>query len=242
MGKFELAKLKTELLCYGIRVSEELSFLVPKKYPKGRSRAGVAGSGKTIVLRFNGEETFANVGVLQPFLERSPFELKKEDGKIWIFKKDERICRTLLPEPEWHKTELGDTVQLHGIFTLATMITNKCLFREQNKGCKFCIIDVGGANVSRTPEEISKAVRNVLENPELRTWRSPDGETGEIKPRNFSINSGTINERTAVEIYSRVIKEIKEIADIPIGIEITPISAESMEKLYSAGLDEISFN
>lgn len=85
---------KIELLCQGIRVDENEPYfreIVPEKYAEGgKSRAGVAGSGKSFLI--DGEEP-CNIGVLQPYLSGSPFEFKIIDNQGWILKEGEKVTR-----------------------------------------------------------------------------------------------------------------------------------------------------
>ena len=70
-----ITRLKTDLLCKGIRVDPTAPYaheIVPEAYAEGgKSRAGVAGSGKSFILD---QKEPCNIGVLQPFLEESPYQ------------------------------------------------------------------------------------------------------------------------------------------------------------------------
>ena len=93
-------EIKTDLLCHGLRVDKNEPYykdVVPSTYPKGgKSRAGVAGSGKTFLLE-NGEA--CNIGVLQPFLEKTPFEFRIIDGHGWILRNGEKIIKATIRKP-----------------------------------------------------------------------------------------------------------------------------------------------
>jgi hypothetical protein len=242
----ELTKLKIGLLCQGIRLAEETytKIVASSTYPDGgKSRAGIAGSGRNFVLNPGQEdETVVNIGVIQPFLDRSPYEFKMIDDKGWVLENDEKVIRATIREPKWHSTSLFDRVQLHGKDSLATALTNQCIFKSRGEGCKFCIIDVGEKIIVHKPKDIAGAVRRIQGELELRRYTSIDGEEGTIELRDVNINSGTLAEGATLKLYRETIKAIKEASDLPIGIQICPIPQRDMKALVSAGVNEISFN
>ncbi len=235
------AELKIELLCNGIRCEEGVA---PKEYPKGgKSRAGVAGSGKNFVVNPKREDEFVvNAGVLQPFLEISPFEFRRVDGKGWILRNGKKVCRATIFEPKWHSMRVGEIVRLHGTSSLAIALTNVCMFKQNGLGCKFCIIDIGNLRVTHRPEEIANAIAEIEKTPEIRKYRDFDGMEGIVEPEDVNINSGTLEEKVMIKMYSETAKSIRKVSDLPIGIEIAPIEKESMMELKDAGIDSIYIN
>ncbi|MCS7130052.1 MAG: hypothetical protein NZ872_01380, partial [Archaeoglobaceae archaeon] len=235
----KIAELKTELLCFGIRTNEE--GVAIKNYPtKGKSRAGVAGSGRNFIVNPGREDEFvANVGVLQPFLERSPFEFKRIDRKGWIIKNGEKICRATVFEPKWHATKAGELVRLHGKSSLALALTNQCIFKANHMGCKFCIIDIGREKVTHRPEDIANAIREIENDAEIRKFVDFDGSEGIVELTDININSGTLEEQDLVKFYAETARAIRAVSDLPIGIEITPVGKEGLVTLKNAGIDSI---
>jgi len=246
----DIARLKTGLLCNGIRVNPNASYfrdIVPAGYPEGgKSRAGIAGSGKSFILE-NGEP--CNIGVLQPFLEGSPYEFAIMDGEGWILENGKKTIRATIVEPNWHSSPLFDTIQLHGRGSLATAISNFCAYKERGEGCKYCIINVGAERVTRRAEDIAAAIREIETMPALREYcRFEDRHNPElveqrrevVRPEDININSGTL--KNAARVYEDVTSSIREVSDLPIGIQICPLNEGEMESIHSAGVDEISFN
>lgn len=243
---------KIELLCQGIRVDENEPYfreIVPEKYAEGgKSRAGVAGSGKSFLI----DGKACNIGVLQPYLSESPFEFKIIDNQGWILKNGEKITRATLREPEWHNTPVSDKIQLHGKNSLATALSNFCIYRKQGQGCKFCIIDVGKEVIFQNPLEIAQSIEEIEKNPQLRTCMdiedkyNPDLQGKEllrrrklIEPRDININAGKLaNDK----LYEETIFQIRKVSELPIFIEIGPLSRDRIEKLHSMGTDAMSFN
>lgn len=244
---------KIELLCQGIRVDEDEPYfreVVPEKYAEGgKSRAGVAGSGKSFLL--DGEEP-CNIGVLQPFLSQSPFEFKIIDNQGWILKNGEKVTRATLREPAWLNTPLSGKIQLHGKDALATALSNFCIYKKQGQGCKFCIIDVGKDVVFQKPLEIARTIETIENSPQLRTCVDIEDKynldlqgkellrrSTVIKPRDININAGKLaNDK----LYEETISQIRKVSKLPIFIEIGPLSRERIEKLHSVGTDAMSFN
>ncbi|MGZ7108609.1 MAG: hypothetical protein ACXVHW_06555 [Methanobacterium sp.] len=250
----EITRLKIDLLCKGIRIDPNEPYceeIVPTKYAeRGKSRAGVAGSGKSFIL---GHQEPCNIGVLQPFLEKSPYEFKIIDNQGWILKNGELVTRATLREPAWHSTPLSDEIQLHGKDSLATALSNYCYYKKQGQGCKFCIIDVGQEVIFRDPLKIAKSIKNIENNPDLRACYNIEDKynpdlTGKeilsrkmfIEPKDININAGAL--KNAAKIYENTIKEIRRVSKLPIFIEIGPLNREKIETLHSAGTDAISFN
>ncbi len=247
-------KTKIELLCQGIRIDDNEPYhrdIVPEKYAEGgKSRAGVAGSGKSFLL--DGKEP-CNIGVLQPFLSKSPFKFKIIDNQGWILKNGEKIIKATLREPEWHKTSISSNIQLHGIDTLATALSNFCIYKKEKDGCKFCIIDVGKEVVFKDPTQVARSIEILQKNPHLRTCSNIEDKYNRnlkgkeilrrskiIEPGDININAGTlVNED---KLYQDTILEIRKVSKLPIFIEIGPLSKEKIENLHSVGTDAVSFN
>jgi hypothetical protein len=245
---------KIELLCQGIRVDENEPYfreIVPEKYAEGgKSRAGVAGSGKSFLIDV---EEPCNIGVLQPYLSGSPFEFKIIDDQGWILKEGEKVTRATLREPEWLNTPLSSKIQLHGRDSLATALSNFCVYKEQGQGCKFCIIDVGKEVIFQKPEEIARTVEEIESDPQLRTSidiedkYNPELQGKEllrrrtvIKPQDININAGKLKDRS--KLYEETISHIRDVSKLPIFIEICPVSRDKIEKLHSVSTDSMSFN
>lgn len=250
----KLTKLKIGLLCQGIRIDADEPYfrdLVPEKYAEGgKSRAGVAGSGKSFLL--DGKRP-CNIGVLQPFLKESPYEFKILENQGWILKNGEKAIKATLREPQWHKTTLSNKIQLHGMDSLATALSNFCIYKKQGKGCKFCIIDVGKEVVFQNPLEVAQSIEIIERNAKLRTSfniediYNPEIQGKEllrrkiiIEPLDININAGTLENEA--EIYEKTISQIRKVSKLPIFIEIGPQDKEKIENLYSAGTDAMSFN
>ena len=250
----EITRLKVDLLCKGIRVDPNEPYyeeIVPLKYAEGgKSRAGVAGSGKSFIL---GHEEPCNIGVLQPFLKESPYEFRIIEDVGWILKNGEKVIRATLREPAWHSTSFSNEIQLHGKDSLATALSNYCTYKKQGLGCKFCIIDVGRELIFRDPLNIANSIESIEKNPDLRVCYDIEDKYNPnltdndilakkqfIKPQDININAGAL--KNAAKIYQNTISEITKVSKLPIFIEIGPLNRQEIESLHSTGTDSISFN
>jgi len=250
----EITRLKTDLLCKGININpKELYYreIVPRAYAgAGKSRAGVAGSGKSFILE---HQEPCNIGVLQPFLEESPYQFKIIDNQGWILKNGEKVIKTTLREPFWHKTPHSDLIQLHGKDSLATALSNFCTYKKHGDGCKFCIIDIGNQVVFHHPQQVARSIQYIEENPELRACfnledkYNPDLTDKEIlkrkiyiKPMDININAGAL--KNVARIYGNTVSEIGKVSQLPIFMEVGPLEREEIEDLHSKGTDAASFN
>lgn len=161
--------------------------------------------------------------------------------------------KATLREPEWHSTPLANEIQLHGKDSLATALSNYCIYKKQGHGCKFCIIDIGKDIIFRDPLQIAKSIETIEKNPELRQCfniedkYNPDLIAEEllkrkqyIVPRDININAGAL--KNAAKIYENTISEIRKVSKLPIYIEISPLKREEIEELHSVGTDTMSFN
>jgi hypothetical protein len=250
----QVTRLKIDLLCKGLKVDPTAPYareIVPEAYAEGgKSRAGVAGSGKSFILE---HQEPCNIGVLQPFLDESPYEFKIIDHQGWILKNGEKVIKATLREPAWHSTPYSDQIQLHGKDSLATALSNFCTYKKEGQGCKFCIIDVGNQVTFRHPRQVARSIEAIEKNPELRACfniedkHNPDLTDNEIltrkqyiEPKDININAGAL--KNAARIYGNTISEIRKVSELPIFIEIGPINQEEIENLHSAGTDAVSFN
>jgi hypothetical protein len=247
-------RLKLELLCQGIRIDAKEPYfreIVPEKYAEGgKSRAGVAGSGKSFLLD---DKNPCNIGVLQPYLSNSPFEFKIIDNQGWILKNNEKAIKATLMEPAWHNTSISNIIQLHGMDTLATALTNFCKYKKDKVGCKFCIINVGKDVIFQNPVNVARSIESIENNTYLRVCSKIEDKYNFnltekeilrrkkfIEPKDININSGTFSNE--LKLYEDTISCIRKVSELPIFIEIGPLSKLRLEKLHLAGLDSVSFN
>jgi hypothetical protein len=98
---YRVVIIKAELLCYGLKLSEEQKDIIEKTNPyiceKGLVHA--------VHIRFGG--TIINVCVAEKFCANSPYSVKQDNGK-WLLVKDDRELGefTFTPLPDWTHTKI----------------------------------------------------------------------------------------------------------------------------------------
>jgi len=231
-----LLELKLDLFCHGLRLDEGLDPAIKKAIipTAGYSRNGIKraslSEGRCFLLEEKGRACLVNLAVREPFVKNSPYEFTVVNGQGWIKKEGKLIVKASPTAiPLWHlKPEIGNIFQHHGNDVIATTLSNLCVYKRNGAGCKFCALETGGEFVVKKPEEISGALKRIVsEYPGMRE---------------VNINSGSLSEEATFNLYFEAIKAIRKVSDIPISIQICPISQPKIEELKKVGLDTISFN
>ena len=147
------------------------------------------------------------------------------------------INASLVAPPTWYGRVLEDGTPFNEIFQvhyksiLATSLTNFCEFKTTGRGCKFCAI--GYQNKKNKIKKLSHIV-SILEK-----LIGQEHNFTEI-----NINAGSlIDEKKAFDLYSDVIKGIRNVTDLPIYAQIYPPSdLTRIDQLVEAGVSTLSFN
>jgi len=245
-----LLELKLDLFCRGLRLDKKLDYAIRKTIipssgysVRGMKRASLS-EGRCFLLEENGKAYLINVAVREPFVKNSPYEFTVAGGQGWI-KKDGKFIVRASPtgEPAWHfEPGIRSIFQHHGNDVIATTLSNVCSYKQNGGGCKFCALETGGEFVIKKPEEISRALKRILEENELAGYTAMNGKKEYLAFREVNINSGSLSEEATFSLYFEAIKAIRRISAIPISIQICPISQTKIKELKKAGLDTISFN
>lgn len=226
----DLLRLKVELLCSGLRISENLK---PDGY-RASKRASLS-EGRCLNLYYGGKKIPVNVAVHEEFAKNSPFEYDHENHQI-LRNSVPVIEAHLIEDPDWlldklpDGTQMADIFQLHASNAIATSLVNYCHFKEDGNGCKYCALDSATGVIKKDPDQIATAVKHL-----------------EDKGLNFmelNLNAGTLPglDRSA-NLYIDVIREVRQISSIPIAAQICPPEDFIyIDRLKEAGLTTISFN
>ncbi|MCU0821992.1 MAG: hypothetical protein MUC95_05900, partial [Spirochaetes bacterium] len=137
----KLTEIKLELLCSGIRVSDE----VLNRFPGYRFKRASLSEGLCFDLLPDGCKfpIPINLAIHEKYVKRSPFTYN-EDKKM-IYKNGAGFVRaSIVDYPSWYKNTLPDgtlfqeVFQVHYHRVLATSLTNFCGYKESGTGCGFC--------------------------------------------------------------------------------------------------------
>jgi len=226
----DILRLKVELLCYGLKLADNLK---PNGY-RASKRASLS-EGRCLNLYYNGKKIPINVAVHEGFVKNSPFVYDHEQKQI--LKNGQPVMEAhLIEDPDWlmdvlpDGTKMSDVFQLHASNAIATSLINYCHFKDDGNGCKYCALDDSAGVSKKNPALIAAAVRH-LEDKGLRFME-------------LNLNAGTLPgvDRSA-ELYIDVIREVRKVSSIPIAAQICPPEDFAyIDKLKEAGLTTVSFN
>ncbi len=244
-----IAETKIDLFCNGLSVNPDIDFNIAKEIVPGEEYVGHGtkraslSEGKCMILHHR-EDTIANVAVLEQFAKKSPYQFKLIYGKGWVSKNGERVINSdPVGTPVWYSDpELLKVFQLHGNNSLATALSNFCIYKDNGEGCKFCALDAGGKYVIKTPEEIKTALQRIEGENEQRMFHKINGKKDHIDIKEININSGTLPASKGIDLHEKIIKAIREVSKTPIALQCCPMGKAELEKLHSEGVDTISFN
>jgi len=225
-----LLRLKAELLCKGIRLSDDLK---PSGY-RASKRASLS-EGRCFNLYHNGRKIPVNAAVHEDFVKNSPFEY--DHGRKQLLRKGQPVIEAhIIEDPDWlldelpDGTKMSDMFQLHASNAIATSLVNYCHFKDGGNGCKYCALDSAEGVVKKEPVQIAAAVKHL--------------EDEGLNFMELNLNAGTLPgvDRSA-NLYLEVIREVRKVSNIPIAAQICPPQElKYIDMLKDAGLTTISFN
>jgi radical SAM protein (TIGR04043 family) len=229
-----LMKMKLELLCNGVRISNDLQ----KKFPGYKYKRASLSEGMCFDIWKEGisKPLSINLAVHEKFVSDSPFYY---DETANVILKNNRfyLHAKHIKHPEWYSMKLNDNTpfneifQLHYNSILAISLTNFCEYKTIGKGCKFCAM---GFQVKQQNIKPVQSIVNVL-----KSLLEKEYEFTEV-----NINSGAmVDNSKGLQIYLDVIRSIREVTDLPIYAQMCPPkSLSDINKLGEAGATSVSFN
>lgn len=226
-----LARLRLDLLCNGVRMDPKLKQSLQPRY---RYKRASLSEGRYFTLIQGKNRSTINLAVYEKFTDRSPYFY--DHGRKALMKDGVKIVdMELIPDPDWYGwtlpdgTEFHAYLQLHSENVLATSLTNWCRFMADQEGCRFCAISIGPGYVPKDPKKLAEVLRRV----------EPEGNYVEL-----NVNAGTVRGRDqGAELYIRFFNEVRKVSRIPIAIQIVPPEdLRDIDRLKGAGVSSISFN
>jgi len=227
-------RIKLELLCKGVRISDHLLRLFPGYLHK---RASLS-EGMCFDLFPKGLDhpVKINLPVREKFVKESPFSF--DDQRMMILKDDKPlISASPIEQPSWYKQKLDsgtffqEIFQLHYKSILATSLTNFCDFKTIGKGCKFCAMGYESQKRRiKSAQEITAVLKELI-------------GMG-LHFTEVNLNSGTLigNEKN-INLYLDIVKAIRELTDWPIYAQLCPpADLHEIDRLVNAGITSLSFN
>ncbi|MEM3586158.1 MAG: MSMEG_0568 family radical SAM protein [Candidatus Jordarchaeaceae archaeon] len=223
-----LFKLKTELLCKGVRVEGSIE--------KGRKYGAGPAGGRYLVLPNN---SVVNVPLWPAFADRSDIVLSGFDSNWALFRNENKITDVeLVTTPKFYsrKTQSGHLMckvaLIHGKDCLATTLLQRCVHWSEGSGCKFCGIELSlkdkATLLRKNSRDLVEVVGTAIE---------------EGVCRHITLTTGTPNTPDkGAKIFAKVTKEIKGSYKIPIHVQLEPPGEKYLELLAEVEVDTVGIH
>ena len=229
MNPEELLRLKIRLLTEGATL------------PTGESggRKGGAGPiGGRYFLLPNGNPVGIPIrsGKQAEMYDSAPL-LPTNNPKVWLY--DTSIELEQISQPDFYSQTTKDGIPfykialLHGKDTLATTVYQHCRYWDLGLQCKFCTIPYSLTNDATILEKTPSQIQEVLIAAEA-----------EGVVRSILLTTGTPDSiDVGIERLYNIVKAIREVSDLPIGIQIEPPLDESwLKRIHEIGVDTIGIH
>ena len=230
----ELLKIKSDLICYGIKpneVSEKIYDLEHKTKVKRTSNMGLQ-----LLLT-------DNMIVSVPYNKNNPYKSKyflyEENDKTYLTNNIIAIEVKPFPfqSPSWYDHKLtngkciSDYIQMEGKDVLICSVTTSCCYFSKSEQCSFCALN-GGNSVSEESriDAIIEAFKYILKN------------DNSVKSINLTGGNLYTEDKGATQ-YINILKEIRSVSNIPVVVELSPPdNLALLSALYKAGATAIELN
>ena len=225
--KNRIAETITEIQSFGVRIQEHTL--------KRTVGAGPSEAGSLIIGGFA-----VNVPTSSPYVAHSPYSIKHQENRLYLFKKNERILpvETVKP-PRYYDHHTRDGISchkialLHGTDCLATSVLQTCLYWRSKNRCRFCGIELsleGGNTIAqKSPHHLAETAKKAKD---LDKVRHVVLTTGVADPpgKEFSI-------------LARCAEAIKHQAALPVHAQVMPPRKMSrLQELKDAGVDTVGIH
>jgi len=226
-------KIKAELLCYGLYITEEqkkkISTVNPFIYEKGFVNA----------IHILYKDILINVCVSENFCKKSPYTICQSEKGTWVLVKNKITLEeiTFLELPSWvYKRQggnmIGQFARPHSEKCISLWPSMDCTYIRENKGCAYCGLNAIKEEdmMKLSPEYVAGIVNKAL-----------DYDSG----YEINLSGGTCGSQDeAIEYLTSICRKIIETCGkVPISVECTPPTERIfLYKLKEAGATAIILN
>jgi hypothetical protein len=230
----EIAKIKAELLCYGVRLDATAKEIVRIK------NSYLFDGGFVHAAHFLINDIVINTCVNEEFCKTSPYEIALDNDRTILKKEGSVMCDIeILPLPGWCLNEvdqhvIGDYLRPHSHNCISCCPKLKCTYYTGNQQCKFCSLAFCANNNLETMLPVStvaKMVKTALEH-------NPNYE--------IALSGGTCGSEDKSAVYfSDICKLITDNGKDRhnISIELAPPDKDSyIELLFETGVSAVIMN
>ena len=244
--KSRSARIKTELLSYGLTFDQESLAGLGSKFKEEHHGYDFSNWGVSKELLLPSELMLpGNIVVCVHNRPESQFQVRMEDGKKFIFKGDEKLSKiSFLPRPKsWSEntsdgTSLKKIINFYGYDCINLNIYSGCDFWNVGLPCHFCSV---------APTQ--KAFKEVVVEKKIEQVREAFETAFKLeKDINFVLTTGGSHLEADIEVKDQikvlsVIKEIVPWKKIKGNTALMPPKDFSLiDKLYETGIEHPSFN
>lgn len=231
-----LTRLKARLFREGLRIPEALWAELGHEGHYKHKRAGLS-QGRFFRIEDGDDHTSVNVPVLEPFVERSSLELRRQGDGYAVVADDEVLAPIVpFPWPRWYDRRTADGRPFHSVVSAhcdtslyTAIFQNGCGWWTETSKCAFCAMKVDTTSQWRRIEPIIEVVRAALqENP--RAELSFGGGT-------------TLTPDRSTRHKAEAIAALKREVDLPVCVEIAPPETDDwLDALHDAGCNSVLMN
>jgi len=227
--------LKLDLYCKGLQLDDSCYVEEDGGRKILRTRAGL-GSGLELVLPGG---LWTNVPVTEPFSQRSPYTLHREDGRYMLRWRGDAVAPVALsPRPDWYEAHTSSGKPMTRIGTLQgtylgiyqAKVCEYWTATPTKVNCKFCSV---GLNLG-VDDATEKSVAEVME--VVKAARAESGITY------VDFNTGHYEGDTYLDILEPYVRRIKKELGILVGIQTPPHrDLRRYDGLREMGVNRVSF-
>ena len=230
-----LREIKSELLCFGTRVSSKAKSRIHDINPYLNNKC-VHGAGF-----FIGNEHFINIQFNEQYNQSSPYFIRFEAGSLFLEKNDKRICKINVSSPPiWYKNKTSSGLLMHEIFnvhgknTLALSNYTSCYYATCGKKCKFCSVKPHKVLQTMSPET---RITSIIETLRCAFMHNPN--------YSIALSGGTVSSQDRGSMFFSQIAEriISIYGQKDISAELAPPEKNSsIDQMIECGITSIIMN
>ncbi len=230
----DLLKIKSEVLCYGIKVNEISNKIYDMEHQTEVKRT--INMGLQLLLS---DDIIVSIPYSKEMILDSKYYLYEKDNHLYLT--DENIiveaCPFPVKSPFWYDYKLkngrfiSDYIQKEGRDVLICSVSSSCCYFTKEEQCAFCALNNG--KIIKEQDRIESIIEALIV--VLR-------EDNTIKSINLTGGNLYTPDRGAYQ-YMNILKEVRNISNIPIVVEISPPNdLKILEELHDFGATAIEMN
>lgn len=214
--------LKAGLLCLGMRVAADTKDILLKEYPHFAD--------KGFIDAVNAKIGASNlcISIAEEYSEKSPYILRKTDGKYFVYSGEERFPICFFPPLPATGTFLDDIARLHADGCINIWPSTSCCYDTPDLKCSFCSLEC--KNKQPIPvEELCRALRILLE---------------KVPGYTLNFSGGTYqNPDVMADYWCALTKGIRQFSACPIAVEFAPpADLNKLKEMKASGINAAIMN